>query len=118
MSVPVSYNRMSGLALRLLKRYGATIDLVRQESSGPPYQPVIVNVDYPSLYLSVGFADEPDQDLITGTSVKGLLKSDSVTPLVTDRLRINGQLLSITRLEAYRPAVDGPVIAWEVVADV
>lgn len=118
MTVPVSYERMSVLCLRLLQRFGGEVALVREEESGPPYQPVIEDVDYPAQFLSVGFDGDEDPALVTGTSVKGLLRCSDIEPDVTDRLRLDGQVLSITALTAHRPRDGGPTLAWEVVADV
>ena len=115
----MKHTRHQSTATRLITRHGGAADLVRTEGGTEPQNPWdppgdAVDVFYPVTILETGY----QQDYHAGTLIQagdklGLVAvSASITPNLSDRLRIDGRTYSIMEIKPVQPAPGGAVVAY------
>lgn len=109
-----SFKRHRDVADRLVARFGGPTELLREENTGPSYDPQITTTEYPITYLETGFAFE-EQELIAQYDTQGIISVPvDVVPVVSDRIRVRGVDMAIGECNPLQPAAGGTVILYEV----
>lgn len=111
-----NYARSRSTAERLIAKFGMPGFIRRQTNTGPAYDPVVINTDYPCTLVVLEYEDSKiDGTLIRRTdkliylSTQGL----SITPGEADSI-IAGEIFAIVNIKPLSPA--GINIFWEIQA--
>lgn len=111
--------RARSTADRLFARYGGAMSPVRLEGGTPPQNPwdppgEQEQVLYPVQIIETGY----QQDYHAGTLIQAgdrlgmMAVPASVTPVLSDRLRIDGDDYMLLELRPVQPAPDGETVAY------
>lgn len=112
-----NYTRSRGTAVKLIAKFGQAGAIRRTTVSGPVYNPVTTDEDFPCKLVDL----DVEESSIDGTLVlRGdrtvYLSTEGLTiePLRTDRVLIGGEAHTIIDVKPLQPA--GLVVFWELVA--
>ena len=115
MMATFDYGRSRAVAERLIAKFGTTGAIRRTVQSGPSYDPVLTDTDYPCTLVTLEYDDaKVDGTLIRKTdkmiyvSTAGL----AITLAESDKVIAAGEAYAIENLKPLSPA--GIVVFWEV----
>ncbi len=118
-----TYERHRATADRLIARYGGGAELVRIEGGTPPQNPWDPPGDqqevlYSVQFIETGYAiDHMAGTLIqTGDVIGVIAVPASITPALTDKLRLRGQDFHIMDVKPVQPAPGAPVLQFAIQA--
>lgn len=112
------YTRLEPRARRMINEYGKLADIVREQQSGPPHAPVVTPVAYPCKLVETGYSitNRPTTNIQTGDKVGIISTEAAVSPVLHDRVRIEGIDYRFVDLQPLNPG--GLTLLHEFVARV
>ena len=114
----MKHTRHQSTATRLITRHGGAADLVRTEGGTEPQNPWDPpsggDVLYPVTIIEAVYQKDyhPDGLIQAGDKLGTMAVSASITPNLSDRLRIEGRTYSIMEIKPVQPAPGGAVVAY------
>lgn len=109
------YEEMRDVAEEMIAEFGTTGAIRRTVQSGPSYDPVLTDTDYPCKLVTLEYDDRDiDGTLVLSTDKKIYVSTQglSITLDKSDRVIADGKAYAIERLKPLSPA--GIVVFWEV----
>ncbi|MDG4676187.1 hypothetical protein P9A16_34450 [Shinella sp. 838] len=108
------YTRSGGTASRLIKKFGQRGAIRRTTLSGPSYDPIESDLDYPCTLVDLAVEERSiDGTLVLRGDRTVYLSTEGLTiePLRTDKVVIGGDPHTIVVVQPLQPG--GPVVFWE-----
>ena len=112
-----NYARSRATAEKLIAKFGMAAVIRRQTNTGPAYDPVVIDTDYPCTLVVLEYEDaRVDGTLIRQTdkliylSTKGL----TITPTEADKVIASADAYAILSIKPLSPA--GLIVFWELQA--
>jgi hypothetical protein len=112
-----NYARSRSTAEKLIAKFGMAGVIRRQTNTGPAYDPVVIDTDYPCTLVVLEYEDARidgalirQSDKLIYVSTKGL----TITPTEADRVIAHGDTFAIESIKPLSPA--GLTVFWELQA--
>ncbi|MBN9034168.1 MAG: hypothetical protein BGO05_16700 [Rhizobiales bacterium 63-7] len=111
------YTRSRGTAIKLIAKFGQAGAIRRTTVSGPDYDPVTTDEDFPCRLVDLDVEESSiDGTLVLRGDRRVYLSTEGMTiePLRTDRVLIGGEPHTIVEVKPLQPG--GLVVFWELLA--
>lgn len=111
-----AYLRLEATAQRLIAKWGKAATLVREERSGPPHAPVVVQTEHSATLVTTNYSMTNRNETLIQTGDKvGIISTDlAVLPRLNDQLRVDGHEYRLVDVQPLNPG--GRVLLTEFVA--
>ena len=122
MTGPETYARHRAAADRLIARYGGGAELLRTETTGggpsDPTGGTTTTTAYPVQFMETGYQlGNLDGTFIQSGDVLGVMAVPAtITPALTDKLRLRGRDFTLVDLQPVQPSPDAPVLQFAIQA--
>lgn len=98
------YGNLRATATRLIRQYGKPADLLRDEETGPPYNPVVETKEHPVVMVETGYSmTHRNETLVQSGDKLGIISPEGEEPLLSDRIRIDGSEYSFIDVKPLNP---------------
>jgi hypothetical protein len=109
------YDRLQATANRLIAQYGKPATLIRQEQSGPAYDPVVTEQQYEVQLVETGYRmDNRNSTLVQVGDKIGIISTDGETPQLADKIMIDENRYNMIDVAPLNPG--GTVLLFEMQA--
>lgn len=100
----------------MLERLGKPAVIVRQETTGPEWNPTVTDVPYDITIVETGYTLEAraQTSIKIGDRVGVIATGGETDPVFTDDIKIGGERLGFVELQPMNPS--GTVLGWTFVA--
>lgn len=98
------YSQMADMARELIRQYGKLADLLRDEETGPPYNPVVETNEYQVIMVETGYSmTHRNETLVQSGDKLGIISPSGTEPLLSDRIRVDDIEYSFVDVEPLNP---------------